>query len=199
MHQIPMTRRHVLTSFVALVGGLIVDSAPYAQVPRPTGWPQRPVKVLVPSTAGSQTDLFARLVVEKLGRIYGQPFVVDNKPGGSGVIATQQVTKAVPDGYTLLFTAASFSVVPSALNPQQPYDLQRDLIPVVQIGAGGQFLAVAPESPIKTAHDLFEAARTQPDRLSYGTTGIGSVTHILMAALLRRTGVRMTHVPYKRT
>jgi tripartite-type tricarboxylate transporter receptor subunit TctC len=151
----------------------------------------------VPSGAGAQTDLFARYVAENLGKTFGQPFIVDNKPGASGDIGAMAVVKAPADGYTLLFSAASFTVVPAALSAQRPYDLQRELAPIVQIGVGGLFLAVGGDSPIKSVKELFELARREPGKLSYGTTGIGSTAHLIMASLLAQQGLTMTHVPYK--
>lgn len=191
-----MQRRQVMRGAAGLLaaGGLL--RATRAQGPLP-GWPVRPVRLVVPVAAGGQTDQFARYIGEQLGRAFGQPFVVDNKPGAGGSIGSLQVVRAPADGHTLLFSAASFTVVPPALNPQQPYDLLRDLVPIVQIGAGGQFLAVSNDAPIRTIRELFDLARANPDKLSYGTTGVGSVTHIFMAALLRQQGARMAHVPYK--
>lgn len=193
MHTPLFSRRQALAVLAAAAAG----APAWAQAPRPAGWPARPVRVVVPATAGGQTDLFARFMTDQLAKAYGQPFVVDNRAGGSGVIATQVVTKSPPDGHTLLFTAASFSVVPAALNPQQPYDLLRDLVPIAQVAAGGQFLAVPADSRYKSVRDVLDAARAQPDRITYGTTGVGSVTHILMASILKQAGLRMAHVPYK--
>jgi tripartite-type tricarboxylate transporter receptor subunit TctC len=153
--------------------------------------------MLVPVAAGGQTDIFARFVAEHLAKTFGQPFVVENKPGASGKIATQQLLRSAVDGQFLLFSAASFTVVPQALNTSQPYDVLKDLAPIVQIGAGGNFLAVSSELPVRSTRELIEMARANPDKLAYGTTGVGSVTHILMASLLQQLGVRMTHAPYK--
>lgn len=179
------------------LGGALLPGISLAQTKSVNGWPSQPVRVVVPVAAGGQTDIFARYIAEHLARAFGQPFVVDNKPGASGKIGTQQVLRAAPDGLTLLFSAASFTVVPQALSTSQPYDVLKDLAPIVQIGAGGNFLAVGNEQPVRTTRELIDLARANPDKLTYGTTGVGSVTHILMASLLRQQGVRMTHVPYK--
>jgi tripartite-type tricarboxylate transporter receptor subunit TctC len=153
--------------------------------------------VIVTNPPGGLTDAYARQYSEALSRKFGQPFVVDNRPGGSGTIGALQVAKAAPDGHSLLFSAASFTVVPQALNPNLQYDLLKDLAPVVQIGAGGNFLAASVDSPFRTTKDLLDRARAAPDALTYGTTGVGSVPHILMSALLKQHGGRMGHVPYK--
>lgn len=191
-------RRRLLGGTAAAAGlalaGPVVRAQPAAA---PAGWPAKPVRMVVPAAAGGQTDQFSRFVAEHLARAFGHPFVVDNRPGGAGSIGALQVTKSAPDGHALLFSAASFTVVPQALNPNQQYDLLRDLAPVVQIGAGGNFLAASAESPIRTTRELIERARAAPDTLTYGTTGVGSVPHILMSALLKQHGARMGHVPYK--
>lgn len=192
------TRRQWLGGAAALTAlGMAAPVVRAQSTAAPAGWPMRPVRLVVPAAAGGQTDQFARYVAEQLARTFGQPFVVDNRPGGGGSIGALQVAKAANDGQTLLFSAASFTVVPQALNPNLPYDLIRDLAPIVQIGAGGNFLAASADSPIRTTKDLFDRARANPDTLSYGTTGVGSVPHMLTSALLKQQGGKMAHVPYK--
>lgn len=189
-----------LLTLVRMVQGTIVSGAFLAtavQAETVNGWPVKPVKLVVPSGAGGQTDLFARFVAESLTKVYGQPFVVDNKPGASGTIGALAVAKAAPDGYSLLFTASTFSIVPAALNPQQPYDVFKDLAPITQVGVGGLFLAVAPDMPIKSAKDMFDLARGNPGKYAYGTTGTGSTAHLIMLSQLAKQGLSMTHIPYK--
>lgn len=195
-------RRQALSRLAstALGAAAWLSAAPVAaQAPAalPDGWPNRPVKLVIPSGPGAQTDLFARYVGEHLSKVFGQPFVPDNRPGASGNLGAMAVVGAPADGYTLLFSAASFTIVPAALNPNQPYDLLRDLAPVVQIGVGGLFLAVHPELPVKTPQELFDLVRSQPGKYVYGTTGIGSTGHLIMASLLAQRSLTMTHVPYK--
>ena len=179
----------------AIISGAFLGTATHAQTVN--GWPSKPVKLVVPSGAGGQTDLFARFVAESLAKVYGQPFVVDNKPGASGTIGAMAVAKAVPDGYLLLFTASSFTIVPAALNPQLPYDVLKDLAPITQVGVGGLFLAVSPDMPIKSVKDMFDLARANPGKYSYGTTGAGSTAHLIMLSQLANQGLSMTHIPYK--
>ncbi len=164
---------------------------------RNAGWPTKPVRLVIPSGAGSQTDIFARFVGDHLAKVFGQPFVADNKPGASGNIGAMAVLQAPADGHSLLFSAASFTVVPAAIDPSPPYDLLRDFTPIVQIGIGGLFLAVSRELPVRSVQELFELARREPGKLSYGTTGIGSTGHLVMASLLSQRGLHMAHVPYK--
>ena len=196
-----LPRRAALAHLAGLTAGAATLASPWAralaQGPLPDGWPNKPVRLIIPSGAGAQTDLFARFIGAHLSKTFGQPFVADNKPGASGNIGTMAALGAPADGYTLLFSAASFTIVPAAVRPDQPYDLLRDLVPIVQIGVGGLFLAVAPDLPVKSVPELFELARKEPGKYSYGTTGIGSTGHLIMASLLSQRGLQMTHVPYK--
>ncbi|MBL8382850.1 MAG: tripartite tricarboxylate transporter substrate binding protein [Burkholderiales bacterium] len=193
-------RRKALTH---LAGGALAAAtlarplAALAQTPIPGGWPSRPVRFVIPSGPGAQTDLFARYVAEHLARAFGQPFVPENRPGASGNIGAMAVVNAPADGHALLFSAASFTIVPAALNPDQPYDLLRDLAPIAQIGVGGLFLSVSPDLPVRSVQELFDLAAANPGKYSYGTTGIGSTGHLIMASLLAQRNLRMTHVPYK--
>ncbi|MDM0054004.1 tripartite tricarboxylate transporter substrate binding protein [Variovorax sp. J22R115] len=143
------------------------------------------------------SDTFARIIADHLTRTFGQPFIVDNKPGGSGAIASLAVVKAPNDGHTLLFTNASFTAVLQAISPPKSYDLLRDLTPVVQIGASGQFLAVVPAFPAHNLKELISLVRAHPDKYTFGTLGNGSVGHLAMAALQNQEGLKIGHVPYK--
>ena len=193
-------RRTVLTHIAGTALSAAALSYPIgssAQGALPDGWPNRPVKLVIPSGPGAQTDLFARYIADHLSKTFGQPFVAENKPGASGNIGAMAVVGAPADGYSLLFSAASFTIVPAALNPNPPYDLVRDLAPIVQIGVGGLFLSVNPALPVKSVQELFDLVRANPDKYTYGTTGVGSTGHLIMASLLSPRGLRMEHVPYK--
>ena len=195
-----INRRIALTHIAGATLGasaLAYPAGAAAQGALPDGWPNRPVKFVIPSGPGAQTDIFARYVADHLSKTFGQPFVPDNKPGASGNIGAMAVVSAPADGYSLLFSAASFTVVPAALNPNPPYDLLRDLTPVAQIGVGGLFLSVNPALPVKSVQELFDLVRAQPDKHTYGTTGVGSTGHLIMASLLSQRSLRMEHVPYK--
>ncbi len=197
----PIDRRAALGRLAGLAaGGVAFAGSPMALAATaslPDGWPSRPVRLVIPSGPGSQTDLFARFIGAHLTKVFGQPFVPENKPGASGNIGAMSVIGAPADGYSLLFGAASFTIVPAALRPDQPYDLLRDLVPIVQIGVGGLFLAVSPQLPVDSVQALFELARREPGQHTYGTTGIGSTGHLIMASLLAQRGLQMAHVPYK--
>lgn len=161
-------------------------------------WPSKPVKLVVPGGAGSATDIAARLVAESLGKIYGQPFVVENKAGANGIIGTDAVGKAANDGHTLLFTYAAAHVVNQSLYEKLPYDVTKDLIPIVQIGAGGNLLLVPPSMPVKDLKEFIAYVKSKPpNTLSYGSWGNGSGGHLSMEALKQQAGLKLVHVPYK--
>lgn len=199
MHPYYIDRRRALSRIAGLAAGGMALGHPLvtAAAALPDGWPNKPVRLLIPTSPGSQTDLFARWIGAQLAKAFGQPFVPENKPGASGNLAAMAVVGAPADGYSLLFSAASFTIVPAAMRSDMPYDLLRDLVPMVQIGAGGLILAVTPDLPAKSVQELFELARKEPGKFSYGSTGIGSTAHLIMASLLSQRGLQMTHVPYK--
>lgn len=160
-------------------------------------WPTRPIRLVVPASAGSGPDLFARPLAEVLGKRLGQSFVIDNKPGATGIIGNDIVAKAAPDGQTLLFTYAATVVINQTLQPRMPYDGLRDLVPVAQVGAGGNFLVVQPDFPARNLKEFVARIRAQPDAYDYASWGIGSGGHLTMEALKMQTGIRLRHVPYK--
>ena len=164
---------------------------------RAAAWPARPIRLVVPASAGSGPDLFARPLTEAMGKRLGQPFVIDNKPGATGIIGNDIAAKAAPDGQTLLFTYAATVVINQTLQPKMPYDGLRDLVPVAQVGAGGNFLVVVPEFPAHNLKEFVAHVRARPDAYDYASWGIGSGGHLTMEALRMQTGIRMRHVPYK--
>ncbi|CAG2133713.1 hypothetical protein LMG19282_00819 [Cupriavidus campinensis] len=187
-------RRTLLKSMAMAMLGLAAAVKPAGAA---SPWPSRPVRLVVPGSAGSGPDLFARPIADQLGKVFGQSFVIDNKPGATGIIGNDIVAKAAPDGHTLLFTYAATVVINQTLQPKMPYDGLRDLIPVVQVGAGGNFLAVVPDFPARDLKSFVEHVRTRPDAYDYASWGIGSGGHLTMEALKMQTGIRIRHVPYK--
>jgi tripartite-type tricarboxylate transporter receptor subunit TctC len=159
-------------------------------------FPSKPVKLLVGFPAGGPIDVQARFLAQKLTASLGQPVVVENRPGADGVVASNSVAKAEPDGHTLLLASIGFATVPS-LHSDLPYDPAKDFAPVIYSAHGPMVLAVSPEVPAKTMAELFELARAKPGQLNYGSAGIGSSNHLGMELLTRTAGVEMTHVPYK--
>lgn len=162
-----------------------------------TKWPSRPIRLVVPASAGSGPDLFARPLADVLGKRLGQSIVIDNKAGATGIIGNDIVAKAAPDGQTLLFTYAATVVINQTLQPKMPYDGLRDLVPIAQVGAGGNFLAVVPDFPARNLKEFVAHVRAKPDAYDYASWGIGSGGHLTMEALKMQTGIRMRHVPYK--
>ena len=184
----------------ALLIGLAITSALAWQLPAAAqdNWPTKPVRLIVPSGAGSGTDIVARVFAESLSSIFKQPFVVEVKPGANGMIGTREVAKAPADGYTLLFTYAAAQVINQSLYPNAGYDGAKDFAAVAQIGSGGNFLVVAPDFPARNLQEFIAEMRKRPvGSASYGTWGVGSGGHLSMEMILQQTGLKMQHVPYK--
>lgn len=162
-------------------------------------WPSRPITVVVASAAGSGVDLVAREMAQKLSIAFKQPVLVDNKPGGSGVLAGATVARAKADGYTLLYSNASFVAVAPAVIKNMSYDPAKDLTPIAQTAAGGIILMVNKHVPANNLKELVALIKANPDQYSYGTWGIGTSGHLTTEWLKRQAGIKMTHVPYKST
>jgi tripartite-type tricarboxylate transporter receptor subunit TctC len=161
-------------------------------------WPNKPVHVIVNVAAGSGADTSARLFSERLSKKFGQPFVLDFKPGANGIVGTEAAAKAPNDGYTLLYTYTAAHVVNPALYPRLTYDPIRDFTGVAQIGAGGNLLVVSPKLPVHNLQEFIAYVKSKPaDELSYGSWGSGSGGHISMEALKQQAGLQIKHVPYK--
>lgn len=160
-------------------------------------YPNRAIKVIVPWPAGGATDNVARVVAQKLSPVLKQPVVVENRPGATGTIGTQVVIQSPPDGYTLVFMAASLHTFSPHLMKAMPFDTVADLTP---ISASVQFpyvLAVGSESPYRSVNDLVQAAKAQPGKLAYGSFGLGSGPHIVTELFRQQAGIDVLHVPYK--
>lgn len=178
------------------ITALALPLAAAAQAP----WPNQPVKVIVPQAPGAGTDITARIFTEALARKFGQPFVVENRPGANGMLGTEAAAKAPKDGYTLLFTYAAAQVVNQSLYAKVNYDGARDFAAVAQVGAGGNVLIVQPSMPVKDLKEFIAYVKGKPaDELAYGSWGIGSGGHLSMEALAQQAGLKMRHVPYKGT
>jgi tripartite-type tricarboxylate transporter receptor subunit TctC len=177
---------------LALAGAALATPSAQAQ----GDWPNSPLRIVVPFAPGGSTDAVARLVSPGLTRRLGQPVVVENRSGGAGAIGTDLVAKARPDGLTWLLTFDSHAVLP-ALVPNLPFNLTRDLDPVMLIGGAPYVIATRPDKPFRNLGDLVAAAKARPDAVSYGSTGNGTIGHLTMMLLQSRTGVSMPHVAYR--
>ena len=161
------------------------------------GFPERPVRILVGYPPGGGTDLVARLVAQPLGEKWGQPVIVENRPGAAAIIATEAVVKAKPDGYTLLMAYATELAVNPATFRKLPYDPLRDLAPIARLGSAPLVMAVHPSLPAKSVAELIALAKAKPGSLSYSSSGQGSVHQFAGELFKLRTGADILHVPYK--
>jgi tripartite-type tricarboxylate transporter receptor subunit TctC len=160
-------------------------------------FPSRPIKIIVPWPAGGATDNVARVVAQKLSPILKQPVVVENRPGATGTIGTQAVIQSPPDGYTLLFMAASLHTFSPHLMKGMTFDTVADITPISVSVQFPYVLAVSAESPYRSVADLVKAAKAQPGKLAYGSFGIGSGPHIVTELFRQQAGIEVLHVPYK--
>jgi len=172
--------------------GIVVGAAAAAQ-----GWPAKPVRVVVGFTAGGTTDILARNVGQQLGERFKQPFVVDNKPGAGGNLGTEIAIRAPADGYTLLVASVGPIAVNPTLYPKLGHNPQADLVPIVLLADVPNVLVVHPSVPANTLEDFVAYAVANPDKLNYGSTGIGTSSHLSGFLLAKRAGLKVTHVPYK--
>jgi tripartite-type tricarboxylate transporter receptor subunit TctC len=177
----------------ALACAFALPLAASAQAP---AWPAKPVTLVVGSAPGGSNDTFARAIGKKLSEALGQPVVVDNKPAGGGVLANAFVAKAAPDGYNLVVLSSTFTTGAAIRNNLQ-YDAIKSFKPVAMLGKGPLLVTVANESPYKTIGELVAAAKANPGKLNYGTSGAGSINHFATELFTDAAGIRMTHVPYK--
>jgi tripartite-type tricarboxylate transporter receptor subunit TctC len=160
-------------------------------------YPSRPVKMIVPFPAGSTPDIVGRTLASKLQESLGQPFVVDNRTGAAGNIGTDAVAKSAPDGYTLLVAINGPVAVNKHLYKDLPYDPDKDLQPISLLAAAPQLLVVKAELPVADFKSFVEHAKRNPGRLSYGSVGAGSASHLTMELLKTSTGVVIVHIPYR--
>lgn len=159
-------------------------------------WPERNVTILVPFAAGSTPDLIARVIGDGLQAKSGKTFLVENRPGASGNIATNAVAKAAPDGHTLGVSIVGPLVINPLIMKAVPYDPDRDIAPISIVASQPSVLAVAPDLPAKSVKELIELLKKDPGKYNFGSIGKGSLSHLSMEALLARSGTRATHVVF---
>jgi tripartite-type tricarboxylate transporter receptor subunit TctC len=158
-------------------------------------YPSKPVRVIVGFAAGGGTDIAARVIAQKLADGFGSSFVVDNRPGAAGNLAADLVAKAPPDGYSILM-ANSTIAIPS-LFVKLPFDVRKDFTPLSNIALGPSVLSVHPSLPAKNIKGLIALARARPGELTYGSGGLGNITHLAMALFTSMANIKMVHAPYK--
>lgn len=161
-------------------------------------WPKQPVRLVVPYPAGAgATDTLARKLGERLSQKWKQPVVVDNKPGAVEILAATAVAQAKPDGYTILLSTESALETNQFIFTKLPYDPTKDLTPITHLVASPLVYVVKSESPYRTMHELVAAAKSQPEKVSYGSNGLGGNVHIAVNWLAKSVGAEFLHVPYK--
>jgi tripartite-type tricarboxylate transporter receptor subunit TctC len=159
-------------------------------------YPSRPVKIIVPFAAGGPADVYARYLADRLQKSMGQPFVIENKPGGGSLVGTEVVAKSAPDGYSLLLMSNTHTVNES-LMPQKPFVLMRDFVPVSPINESDLVLVVNPAVPATTLKELIALAKAQPGKLNYASSGPGTPYHMAGELFKAMAGLDIVHVPYK--
>jgi tripartite-type tricarboxylate transporter receptor subunit TctC len=181
----------------AAIAAVALMGASAAMAQSADQYPSRVVKFIVPASAGGPSDIVARLVADKLTQSIGQPVIVENRPGGSLMIGTAAVAKSDPDGYTLLVTTSTPIVTVPFTMKNVPYDVQQDLITVSHLGSTPLVLYVSSNTPAKNLKDVLEIAKAKPASANYGSYGTGSSAHILNEHMIKQSGVKMVHIPYK--
>lgn len=185
-----MYRRSALVALASLFSGAARTQ------PAMADYPIKPVTVLAPFAAGGTVDIVARLLAQKLGADLGQSFLIDNRGGAGGRIATGMLAHAAPDGYTLMVQHMGLAFN-AGLYKKLPYDTLKDIVPVAYIGATPNVLVVSNELPVKTFADFVALAKARPGTINYGSGGLGSAGHVAMEVLQPAAGIKLTHVPYK--
>jgi tripartite-type tricarboxylate transporter receptor subunit TctC len=179
-------------SLVMAALGLVLATA----APAGAQYPDKPIRLLLPFPAGGAVDLVARLVTAQMAEDLGRPFVIENRAGAGGVIATDATAKAAPDGYTLMLTTPNHTIN-AALNPKLPYDTERDLAPISIIAEIPELLVSHPSAPFDSFASFVEYAKRNPGKLNYASAGNGTLPHLTMELLLWRLGIEVAHIPYR--
>jgi tripartite-type tricarboxylate transporter receptor subunit TctC len=184
-------RRRLIRCVSAFAGQGLVAAA-FAQ-----NWPSRIIVIIVPFPAGGSADLSARLLAEKLKGAFGQPVVIENKPGAGGNLAAAEAARAEPDGYTLFIGTNGTQTINQSLYRQLTYDPVADFAPIAMMWSAPHLLVVHPSVPARSLEEFIAYARAHPGLLSYGSSGIGSSTHLFGEMFKARTGIDILHVPYR--
>ena len=190
MKAIPsFTRRRVVQAMA--LGLAVVGSSAMAQ-----SWPARPISLIVPFAAGGTTDVLARALADKLSQNLGQPVIVESKPGAGATIGADFVTKAKPDGHTLLMGAVHHTIA-SSVYKKLPYDFSKDLAPITTVALVPNVLVVNAATPVKNVNELVALLKASPGKMAYGSNGNGTAQHLIGTQFQNQTGTDVIHIPYK--
>ena len=192
MFQTVTTKRSFVAASLAMLANGIVRAAPASAA----SYPDKPVRIIVPYSAGGITDILGRALAQKLSVALGQPFIVENKPAGGGLVGVEYVAKSPADGYTLLVGADASLVFDQYTHSKLPYDPINDFAPITGLGISPQALVVHPSVPVKTFADLIALGKAKPGVLNYGTFGIGTSGHLNIVLIEQTTGAKFTPVHY---
>jgi tripartite-type tricarboxylate transporter receptor subunit TctC len=184
-------------AFLKLAGAAAIAGLPVSRASaQAAAWPAKPVKLILPYAPGGATDLIGRPWADKLSQAFGQPFIIENRGGAGGMIGTEAVAKSAPDGYTFLLTpSAPLNILP--ILRQVPYDPVTSFVPVARVGDLISGFAIHPSVGVKTFNEMLDYARKNPGKLSYGSAGLGTSTHMRIEMLKYRAKVDILHVPYR--
>ena len=192
-----MMRSHSLARAKRAAAGLAMAVLAVAPlVSHAQSFPNRPVRAIIPFSAGGAVDVPARALAPKLQEIWGQPLVLENRPGAGGTLGAAEVAKSTPDGHMLLFVSNTH-LISSSLYRNLPYHGVRDFAPVIEMGSAPNVVVVHPSLGVRTLAELFAMAKSKPGQINYASSGNGSTQHLLGAHLFSLAGVQLTHVPYK--
>jgi tripartite-type tricarboxylate transporter receptor subunit TctC len=189
----PARRAALAAAFAAA----LLPAPVLAQNTDAAAFPSRPIRMVVPYVPGGLPDTLGRIVAQRLGDAFKRPVLIDNRPGAGGIIGTELVARALPDGYTLLVADLGQTAITPAMTPKLPYDIRRDFAPVSLLGTSPFFLAVNSSTGVSTLKEFVAYARARNGSASYGSSGVGSPHHLAMEMLRLRLGIELVHVPYK--
>jgi tripartite-type tricarboxylate transporter receptor subunit TctC len=185
-----------MRSIIRAAAGVLLALATGLSAAQPSDYPNRPIRLVVPFAPGGGTDIVARIVAEKIQARWGQPVIVDNKPGAGGNVGAEFVYRAAPDGYTLLLTPPPPLVINQSLYSRVPFKAE-EFAPVSLISASPNILVVHPALPVNNVKELIEYAKKNPDKVNYASQGNGTTSHLTAEMFASQAGIPLTHVPYK--
>ena len=181
---------------VATAGAGLAAAQRTAAAEQINGWPSKPIRVIFPTGAGGPSEIF-RMYGEYMKEVFGQPFLYENKPGGSGSIGTMEVVRSAPDGHTLMVGSNSFTILVPLVFANSPVNTKRDLAPIALLFSYRFLLVVNPKLGVKTWQEFVDYAKARPGELNYGSPGIGTGGHLVTELMLKRAGIKAVHVPYQ--